>query len=301
VTGSLSIAASIATSTAASIATGDVSPLVLGVADGALDLAPSPAMWAAVVLYVGATIAFVLGATGRVRAARVARILIALGFVAHAVDIGWRGVLDVHPATSVREALGFLAWIIAGGYLAAALRWRLDLAGVAAVPVVLVVLLAARLTPAGEVQEGLSTLGRVHITLATVGVAVFALASALSAVYLLEERNLKKKRFDTLTFKSGGAPLDKLDGLSHRLVWIGFPIYTSAVILGALWMSQRGENLLRLEYLLAVFSWLVYAGLLVMRTVHGWRGRRAARLTLIGFALAVLVLAIYLVRRIWGG
>jgi ABC-type uncharacterized transport system permease subunit len=273
----------------------------LATAAGTLDLAPTPAMWAAVLLYVAATIAFVLGATGRARAAQIARVLMALGFVAHGVDIGWRGVMDLHPATSVREALGFLAWIIAGGYLAAALRWRLDLAGVAAVPVVLVVLLAARLTPAGEVQEGLSTLGRVHITLATIGVAIFALASALAAVYWLEDRNLKRKRFDTLTFKSGGAPLEKLDILSHRLVWVGFPIFTTAVILGALWMSQRGENLLRLEYFLALVSWGVYASLLVMRTIYGWRGRRAARLTLAGFGLAVLVLAIYLVRRIGGG
>jgi ABC-type uncharacterized transport system permease subunit len=273
----------------------------LATAAGTLDLAPTPAMWAAVLLYVAATIAFVLGATGRASAARVARVLMGLAFVAHGVDIGWRGVMDLHPATSVREALGFLAWIIAGGYLAATLRWRLDLAGAAAVPVVLVVLLAARLTPAGEVQEGLSALGRVHITLATIGVAVFALASALAAVYWLEERNLKRKRFDTLTFKSGGAPLEKLDILSHRLVWVGFPIYTTAVILGALWMSQRGENLLRLEYFLALVSWGVYASLLVMRTIYGWRGRRAARLTLVGFGLAVLVLAIYLVRRIGGG
>jgi ABC-type uncharacterized transport system permease subunit len=84
-------------------------------------------------------------------------------------------------------------------------------------------------------------------------------------------------------------------------VWIGFPIYTTAVILGALWMSQRGENLLRLEYFLALVSWCVYATLLAMRTIYGWRGRRAARLTLAGFGLAVLVLTIYLVRRIWGG
>jgi ABC-type uncharacterized transport system permease subunit len=273
----------------------------LAAADGALDLSPTPAMWAAVLLYVAATIAFVLGANGHTSAARVARVLMALAFVAHGVDIGWRGVMDLHPATSVREALGFLAWIIAGGYLAATLRWRLDLAGAAAVPVVLVVLLAARLTPAGEAQEGLSALGRVHITLATIGVAIFAMASALAVIYWLEERNLKRKRFDTVTFKSGGAPLEKLDSLSHRLVWIGFPIYTTAVILGALWMSQRGENLLRLEYFLALVSWCVYATLLAMRTIYGWRGRRAARLTLAGFGLAVLVLTIYLVRRIWGG
>jgi ABC-type uncharacterized transport system permease subunit len=265
-----------------------------------LDVPPSPAMWAAVAFYVVATICFVLGATGRPGAARLARILLAVAVVAHGVDIGWRGVMQVHPAQSVREALGFLAWIIACGYLYAALRWRLDLAGAAVVPVTLAVLLAARLTPAGHDPEGLTALGRVHITLATIGVALFALASALSAIYLLEERNLKQKRFDTLTFKSGGAPLEKLDTLGHRLVWVGFPIFSTAVVLGVLWVTQRGASFGRLEYALALVTWSAYAVLLTTRTLYGWRGRRAARLNLVGFAAALGVLAIYLIRRTWG-
>jgi ABC-type uncharacterized transport system permease subunit len=273
---------------------------VAGAPDRLLDVPPSPAMWAAVGLYAIATICFVLGATGRPGAARLARIVLAVAVVAHGVDIGWRGVMQVHPAQSVREALGFLAWIIAGGYLYAALRWRLDLAGTAVVPVTLVVLLAARLTPAGHDPEGLTALGRVHITMATIGVAIFALASALSAVYLLEERNLKKKRFDTLTFKSGGAPLEKLDILGHRLVWVGFPIFSTAVVLGVLWVSQRGATFGRLEYALALVTWTAYAVLLTTRTLYGWRGRRAARINLVGFAAALGVLAIYLIRRTWG-
>jgi ABC-type uncharacterized transport system permease subunit len=69
-------------------------------------------------------------------------------------------------------------------------------------------------------------------------------------------------------------------------------------VLGAIWVSRLGESLDRPEYPLAAVTWLAFAGLLVARQVYGLRGRRAARLTLIGFAAAVVVLAIYLVRRI---
>ena len=41
-------------------------------------------------------------------------------------------------------------------------------------------------------------------------------------------------------------------------------------------------------------------GKTVARQIYGWRGRRAARLTLAGFAAALLVLVIYLVRRMAG-
>jgi ABC-type uncharacterized transport system permease subunit len=85
--------------------------------------------------------------------------------------------------------------------------------------------------------------------------------------------------------------------MSHRLIWVGFPIFTIALVLGAIWTSKLGESLARLEYPLAGVTWVAYATLLVARQVYGWRGRRAAKLTLEGFAAALAVLLIYLIRR----
>lgn len=261
-----------------------------------LSVEPSIAFWIAVGAYTAASamLLVVLGGHARFRPWAIA--LVTLAFVAHGTDIGWRGTQHVHPAQSVREALGFLAFIVTGGYLLASTRYRLTLGGVVVMPVSLVMLVVARLSPVGEASD-LSTLGRIHISLATVGVGVFALASALSAIYIVEERALKKKKFDALSFKDKGAPLEALDRLAHRLVWVGFPIFTVALVLGAVWVSRLGESLDRLEYPLAAVTWIAYAILLVSRQVYGWRGKRAARLTLLGFAAALAVLAIYLVRR----
>jgi len=263
-----------------------------------LSVAPSPAFWVAVAAYVCATAALLVVLAGKQKARPWAIALVAIAFAAHGTDIGWRGTLHVHPAQSVREAIGFLAFIITGGYLVASARYRLTIGGVVLMPVSLIMLLAARLTPAGTAPGDLSTLGRIHISLATIGVGVFALASALSAIYLVEDRALKKKKFDAVAFKDRGAPLEALDRVSHRLIWVGFPIFTLALVLGAIWVSKLGESLDRPEYPLAAVTWLAFAGLLVARQVYGWRGRRAARLALAGFAAAVLVLVIYLVRRI---
>ena len=262
-----------------------------------LSVAPSPAFWVAMVSYAAASAAllFVLGGHQKSRGLAIG--LVAVAFIAHGVDIGWRGTQHVHPAQSVREAIGFLAFIVTGGYLLASTRYRLTLGGVVVMPVSLVLLLAARLTPVGSGLEDLSALGRIHISLATIGVGVFALASALSAIYLVEERALRKKKFDALAFKDKGAPLESLDKLAHRLIWVGFPIFTVALILGAVWVFRLGLSLDRLEYPLAAVTWVSYAALLVMRQVYGYRGRRAAKLTLTGFVAALAVLAVYLVRR----
>jgi ABC-type uncharacterized transport system permease subunit len=262
-----------------------------------LSVAPSPAFWVAVVLYGAAAAALLVVLAGKTKARPLALALVGAAFVAHGVDIGWRGTLGVHPAQSVREAIGLLAWILTGGYLLASVKFRLTLGGVVVMPLSLILLVLARLTPAGQAQEDLSVLGRVHISLATIGVGIFALASALSAIYLAEDRALKKKKFDAIAFKDRGAPLESLDRLSHRLIWVGFPIFTVSLVLGAVWVGKLGASLDRLEYPLAAVTWLAFATLLVARQVYGWRGRRAATLTLEGFASALAVLIIYLVRR----
>lgn len=266
-----------------------------------LSVAPSPAFWAAVVLYALAGIGLLAGfLRGTPAWSRRARWIAIAAFVAHGADISWRGVEGVHPAASVREALGLLAWIIAGGYLLSSIKNRLELAGAVLVPIVAVVLGAARLSPAGQPQAGLTLLGRIHISLATIGVAVFGLASAMAAIYLLEEKNLKRKRFDARSWKAPGASLEALDGLSQRLVWAGFPLFTVAMVLGMIWVNQRGSSMARPEYTAAMLSWATYAGLLGVRLGLGWRGRRVAWITLAGFAASLAVLAIYVGRR-WVG
>lgn len=265
-----------------------------------LSVAPSPAFWVAALAYTAASALLFVVLAGHTRVRTAALVFVGIAMAAHGTDIGWRGVQHVHPAESVREALGFLAFILTAGYFIASTRYRLTLGGVVVMPVALILLLVARLSPAGADPESLSSLGRVHIVLATVGVAVFALASVLSAIYLAEDRALKKKKFDGAAFKDGGAPLEALDRISHRLIWVGFPIFTIALVLGAVWVSRLGEGFGRIEYVLAAVTWIAFATLLVARQIYGWRGRRAARLTLEGFASALAVLVIYLIRRIAG-
>ncbi len=270
----------------------------------AASVPPSIAFWIAIALYIAAAamMLVVLGGGHKhvgLRRAVVATVVVA--FLAHGFDIGWRGTQGVHPASSVRESLGFLGFIITGGYLLASLRFRLTLGGAVVMPISLLLLLVARLSPVGtdphSTSHELSTLGRIHISLATLGIGIFAFASVLSAIYLVEEKNFKKKRFDTMSFHE--APLEGLDRLAHRLVWVGFPIFTLALVLGTVWISRLGTGWDRPEYALSVATWVAFAAVLLMRTAYGWRGRRIAKLMLFGFTGALLVLVVYLLRAVW--
>ncbi len=265
-------------------------------------VAPSPAFYIALVLYGVATLFYVTAATQPTRWLQTAaRLTLLAGFLAHGTDIGWRGVQGVHPGTSVREALGFLSWVMVGGYQFWSWRVKIGLLGAFVAPAALAMLAIARLTPSGEAMHELGVLGRVHISLATLGVAMFALATAVAVMYLAQDRSLKKKRFDNLVLKRGDA-LETLDRLSHRLVVIGYPIFTVSLLLGVVWEARRHDaGFARPEWLMAGVIWLTFGALIAGRTTRGWRGRRAALITIAGFAASLAVIGIYLARRALGG
>jgi ABC-type uncharacterized transport system permease subunit len=234
-------------------------------------------------------------------AARGARFVTLAAWLLQLADIGVRCFRGQHPLSSTAEAIVFIAWLVSTGFLVATLRYRLQAAGAFAVPVVLTLLLLARIAPDAQPQAPLaSPLATVHILLATVGVATFALAAVLAVVYLLQERRLKRKRLDQV-MKTDSAPLDTLDKLAAACVSFGFPVFTLTIVTGAAWIAKLGllrtGEAVRPEYLLTVIAWAALGGLLVARVVSGWRGRRAALLTVAGFSATALVLVGYFLRH----
>jgi ABC-type uncharacterized transport system permease subunit len=130
---------------------------------------------------------------------------------------------------------------------------------------------------------------RIHIALAFVGVTAFAFSTALSMVYLMQARMLKQKAKTELRRRL--PPLDVLDRLALRGIVVGFPFYTVALLLGSA-QAIRTEHL-RGSYVLAIISWVIYGVVLQARLTAGWRGRRAAILTIFGLILALSVVAQY--------
>jgi len=232
------------------------------------------------------------------------RALLAVGVALHFADIGVRCYHGTNPISSTPEAMSLVAFIIAAVFLLTSLRYPLTAAGGFAVPAVVALILLARLAPVETPQIEMAApemgrLGQAHILLATLGVAVFAFAAVLAIVYLFQDRSLKRKQLDRLVAR--GTPLETLDLLAHRCVSIGFPVFTLAIVTGAIWVARlgllHGRGTLRPEYLIAVGTWIAFAVLIIARVGGGWRGRRAAWLTLGGFGGTALVVAAYFIRH----
>jgi len=195
---------------------------------------------------------------------------------------------------SLKFALSLSACSLSAAYLALRTRLRIDAIGVVAAPLSLTLLVGAQfLEGSGKVTGFPRTLLVMHIAANLLGVGLFLLAGAASAFYLFQERRLKTKRVTPL---QGRLPaLDSLDTTEHRLLLAGFPLLTFGIVSGAV-VTARLDDMTAASVAraaLAYATWVFVAGVLVLRAVAGWRGRRAAYGTLAGVACMLVVIAIY--------
>jgi cytochrome c-type biogenesis protein CcsB len=92
-------------------------------------------------------------------------------------------------------------------------------------------------------------------------------------------------------------PASKLDALAYRIIAFGFPIWTFAVLAGAIWAQEAWGRYWGWDpkETGSFFTWVLYAGYLHARSTRGWRGRRAGWIAVIAFvALMVTYYAVNL-------
>ncbi|HSH69916.1 MAG TPA: c-type cytochrome biogenesis protein CcsB, partial [Deferrisomatales bacterium] len=181
----------------------------------------------------------------------------------------------------------FLGWCVVGMYLVLQLRYQLPSLGAFASPLALVFVLAAISLP-GHIEPLPAALQTywlpVHVTLLFIGDGAFSLAAVAGVMYLLQERQLKRKKLGALFHRLPN--IDVLDELNYRCLTIGFPLLTMGIISGAIWAQQAWGTYWSWDpkETWSLITWLLYAALLHGRLTVGWRGRRAAVWAILGFA-----------------
>lgn len=211
------------------------------------------------------------------------------GFVLHAAGIIESFV--THGLSSIMnlaEGLSFLAWLLVGGFLVMDRRYRLPVIGAFVTPLVLLVVLPSLLLhsnerplPASFALAGLP----VHVVIAFLGIAVFALATGVAVMYVLLERQVKGKRFGVLFSRLPS--LEVLDEINSTLVRLGFVALSITLVTGSFFAKEAWGDYWRWDpkQTLSLLGWLLYAALIHARLFIGWRGRRVALLTMVGFGV----------------
>ena len=199
------------------------------------------------------------------------------------------------PLSGFAPALSSLAFLL--GLLMLAVEWLTRESAITAVvgPLVLLVMvvaLASGFAPMPAMPAQGDSWFVLHVAASLLGLALMAVAFAAAALYLLQHRELKQRKF-------GAAfqflpPLEQLDRLNHLALVVGFPVLTVGVILAARYIgdfsSTGSDKAAHLGW--GLLAWLVLGGIAAAR-LRGWlNGRRAALVSIFGF---VAVAATYLV------
>ena len=217
--------------------------------------------------------------------------LVMLGFALHTANIIARYVLSGHiPTASLHEASSFFSWCIVMLFFYLEYRYKLGLLGSFIMPVVFILMLSSSMLP--RKIEPLSPVLQsywlgIHTVLAFIGDAAFAMAFGIGLMYLIQEHYVKSKHLGGL-FKRLPS-LQILDEINYRLITIGFPFLTLAIITGALWAESAWGSYWRWDpkEVWSLITWFIYALVLHVRLTVGWRGKRAAILSIIGFCVVL--------------
>ncbi len=190
------------------------------------------------------------------------------------------------PLTNMQESLSFFSLAVVSGFIFFERRYKVTTLGSFIVPVALLMLTASS---ALHVQSRQlppilqSNWFWFHALLAFASYACFTIAAGVAVMYLIQRYFLKTKHFGALFQKLPS--LETMDDISYRCLTVGWPLLTVAIIAGSIWSDQAMGSywIWDRKQTWSLIIWVIYAALLHGRITIGWRGKRAAILSIIGF------------------
>lgn len=213
--------------------------------------------------------------------------MLTAGFMAHLLStIHLASKIKYLPLTNMQESLSFFSLAIVGGFIFFERKYKVTTLGSFVVPVALLMLIVSSSLHAGVRQLPpvlQSNWFWFHALLAFVSYAAFTIAAGIAVMYLIQRYFLKTKHFGALFQKL--PTLETMDDISYRCLTVGFPLLTAAIISGAIWSEQAVGTYWTWDpkQTWSLIIWFIYAALLHGRLSIGWRGKRAAILSIIGF------------------
>ena len=253
------------------------------------------------ILYMVSTCIFFAFLASRNKAVGLAGTYAALfGFLVQTAAIGlrWKESYEQGhghaPLSNLFESVVFFSWTIILIYLLIDFKYKYRAVGFFVVPFALFGMAWAQLGLDSGIEPLVPALQSnwlmYHVITCFLGYAAFAVACGISIMYLLREK---------LEQGAGNAPaggalsmfpsIKILDDLNYKAIMIGFPLLTLGIVTGAAWANYAWGTYWSWDpkETWSLIVWFVYAAFLHARITRGWVGRRAAILSVVGFAATI--------------
>ena len=220
--------------------------------------------------------------------------LLILGLLIHSVGLVFRW-LETHqtgfgyiPLSNMYESLIFFSWTIVLIYLILEFKYQQKIIGVFVTPFAFLAIaltsiapgINAKITPLMPALQ--SNWLTIHVTTCFFGYASFAVSFGVSILYLIRDRKIARIEGDSKWLPSTAV----LDEINYKSIVIGFPMLTLGIVTGAAWANYAWGSYWSWDpkETWSLITWFVYAAFLHARFTRDWRGRKAAILSIVGFA-----------------
>ena len=245
-------------------------------------------------------------ALARSRAGQLGMLFTVVGAAVHSGSIVTRGLAaDRVPWGNMYEFSSAVALTAVVCFLVLVGTGKVDrgLGAFVMVPVVLYLGLAGTVlyTAAGPLVPALDSYWiKIHVFAAVLSSGAFMLSGVIALLYLLRAKHddlVAAGRPTRFPVSMGDAlpSAPVLDRVSYAVIAFAFPIWTFAIIAGAIWAEAAWGRYWGWDpkETWSFITWVLYAGYLHARATAGWKGTRAAWIGVA--AAAALVIDYYVV------
>ncbi|MFD0685768.1 c-type cytochrome biogenesis protein CcsB [Actinomadura fibrosa] len=222
--------------------------------------------------------------------ARLAVLLNVLGWAAHLGVLVTRGLAaDRWPWGNMYEFLTAISFAAVTAFIVVMWRYEARFLGAFVMAAAVVALGVANIwlyDSVGPVSPALNSYWiAIHVTAAITATGAFTVAGAATVLYLLKVRAEGRGAVAAGSLMSRVPSAEALDRLALRVTMFSFPIWTAAIIMGAIWADQAWGRYWGWDpkEIWSFVTWIIYAAYLHARSTAGWRGRKAAILSLVAF------------------
>lgn len=252
-------------------------------------MAPHVLGWLALLCYLGAELlAIVSLARSRDVWWRLTPVAIAAGLALHFADLMNRArELSSVPYRTLGGSVSLFGWMLGIAYLVLLARHRERAMSVFLIPMIVVATGTGLLLPesAAAVTQGThGSLFALHVTLAMLAYAAFTFSFVLSILYLIQNRQIRRKRTGLLFARLPA--LEAIGRMNRTSVSIGLVVLTVSLLLGAVWADVVWSSLADPKVEWAAVTLLIY-GFLLWMDRRGWEGPRVAVLSILGFGVVL--------------
>ncbi len=199
------------------------------------------------------------------------------------------------PFSNLYESMVFFTFVMVTGYLYIDRRYNLRIVGVFVLTLAFIAMFATSLLPyrfqsVEHLNPALQSIWlEIHVFTTFIGYAGFGISFGLSLMYLLKNRIETRGRGNRLL--DAFPDVSILDELAYKTIAWGFPFLTVGIVTGAIWANKAWGAYWSWDpkETWSLITWFIYAAYLHARVTRGWRGRRAAYLSIFGFLAMVFL------------